>query len=135
MHKGLVELIVIPHTDFLRVITTQAAWKNTANPAIGGIDIILVSDNDPPEAGDPAKRALDCIFPPVAIPESVLLSNYVPMVVSMSNEKVDPSLSQALSSWIAVECLISDHSPGSGPGSARASIGDSDLSKCLDPGA
>jgi hypothetical protein len=77
--------------------------------------MILVSDNNPSISGDPAERALDCISSPVAIPQSVILSIDVPMVLSMRDKKINSSLSQTFASRIAVVGLVSDYSPRSGP--------------------
>jgi len=93
--------------------------------------MIFISDNNSPIIGDPAECALDYISSPVAIPESVVLSIDVPMILSMRNKKVDPSLSEAFSGRIAVIRLISDHSLGSGPWSSGPSFGDSKFSKDL----
>jgi|SRR5271157_2044274 len=90
--------------------------------------MMFVADNDPSIVGNPAERWLDCISSPVAIPESVLLSIDVPVVLAIRNQKVDTSLSQTFSSWIAVVCLVSDHLPWSGPWSSWSPFGDSDFS-------
>ena len=93
--------------------------------------MILVSDNNPSGVGDPAERALDCISSPVAIPQSVILSIDVTMVLSMGNKKTDSPFPQTFAGRIAVISLISDYSLWSGPRSSGSSLGDSDLSNNL----
>jgi hypothetical protein len=89
--------------------------------------MILISDNNPSVVGDPGERALDCISSPVAIPESVVLSIHVSMILPMRRKKVDASLSELFSMGIAVICLVSDHSLGSRSGSARSLFQDFDV--------
>jgi len=93
--------------------------------------MILVSDNDSSVVGDPAESSLDCISSPVAIPEAVILSIDVAMVLSMGNKKIDSSLSQTLAGRVAVIGFVSDHSLRSGPWSSGSSSGDSDFSNNL----
>ncbi len=93
--------------------------------------MMFISDNDPSIVGDPAEGLIDCISSPVAIPESVILSINVPVVLAIRNQKVDTSLSQTFSSWIAVVGLVSDHSPWSGPWSSWSPFEDSDFSNNL----
>ena len=71
--------------------------------------MILVSHDDPTVIGDPTEGALDCISSPVPIPESIILSIDVPMVLSVGNKKIDSSLPQTLASRIAVVGLVSDY--------------------------
>lgn len=89
--------------------------------------MILVSDNKPAIVSDPVESALDYISSPVAMPEPVILSIYVPIVLSMRNQKSNPSFPQTFSSRIAVIRLVSDHSFGTGPVSSRSSLRDLDL--------
>ena len=89
--------------------------------------MILVSDNKPSKVSDPTEGALDYISSPVSIPESVVLSINIPVVLPVRNQKVDTSFSQTFSSGIAVGCLVSDHSFGPGPGSSRTSFRDLDV--------
>lgn len=93
--------------------------------------MILVSDNDASIVGDPTEGALDCISSPVAIPQSVILSIDVPMVLSMGNKKIDSSLSQTFASRIAIVGFVSDYPLRSGPRPSGSSFGDSDLSNNL----
>ena len=93
--------------------------------------MILISDNDTSIVRDPTESALDCISSPVAIPQSVILSIHVPMVLSVGNKKIDSSLPQMFASRIAVIGLVSDYSLRSGPWSSRSSFGDSDFSNNL----
>jgi hypothetical protein len=95
------------------------------------IDMILISDNDAPVGRDPTEGSLYCISSPVAIPESVVLSVDVPMVLSVRNQKADPAPFQASSNRVAIVGLVADHPFGSSPGSSGSSFGDSDLSKSL----
>lgn len=93
--------------------------------------MILVSHNDPAVIGDPTEDSLDDISSPVPIPEPVILSIDVPVVLSMRCNEVDSSFSQTFSRRIAVVGLISDHSLGSAPRSSVTSFWDSDLSNNL----
>ena len=92
---------------------------------------MFISDNDASVTGDPTESSLDCISSPVAIPESVILSVDVAMVLSMWNKKIDSSLPQTLANRVAVIGLVSDHSLRSGPWSSGSSFGDSDFSNNL----
>ena len=93
--------------------------------------MILVSHNDPAVIGDPTEGPLDDISFPVAIPEPVILSIDVPVVLSMRCKEIDSPLSQSFSRRIAVISLIPDHSFGSGPRSSGTSFGDPDFSNNL----
>ena len=93
------------------------------------IDMILISHNDTPIGRDPAEGALDCISFPVSIPESVVLSVDVPVVLSVRNQQAYPTPLQASSSRVAIVGLLADHPFWSGHGSSRSSFWDSDLSK------
>ena len=93
--------------------------------------MIIISDHDSPVVGNPAERALDDISSPVVIPEAVVLSIHVPMVLAMRSQKTDPSFLEPFSSRIAIVSLVCNHSPWPGSWSSRASFGDSDLSKSL----
>jgi hypothetical protein len=89
--------------------------------------MILVSHNQSSEGSELCESALDYISSPVAIPESVVLSINVPMILSMRRKKVDSSLSELFSMGIAVVCFISYHSLGSLSRSPRSLLGDSDI--------
>jgi len=89
--------------------------------------MILVSDNKPSVVSDPAESALDYISSLVAIPESVVLSIDVPVVLPVRRQKTDTSFSQTLSSGIAVVSLVSGHSFGPRPGSSWSFFRDLDL--------
>jgi len=89
--------------------------------------MILVSDNKPAIVSDPAESALDYISSPVAIPESVILSIRIPVILPVRSQKVDASSSQTFSRRIAVVSLVSDHSFGPGPGSSWSLFRDLDL--------
>ena len=93
--------------------------------------MILISDNNASIVGDPAESAFDCISSPVAIPQSVILSIDVPMVLSMWNKKIDSSLAQAFASRITVVGFVSDYSLRPGPWPSGSSFWDSDLSNNL----
>jgi len=93
--------------------------------------MILVSDNDPAVIGDPTEGSLDDISSPVAIPETIILSIDVPVVLPMRCKEIDTPLSQSFSHRIAVASLISDHSFGSGPRSSGTSFWDPDFSNNL----
>ena len=90
--------------------------------------MIFISHHDAPIGGDPAEAAFDCISSLVAIPQSVILSVDVAMVLSMRNEKIDSSLPQTFAGRIAVVGLVSDYPLWSGPRPSGSSFGDSDLS-------
>lgn len=89
--------------------------------------MIFISDNESSKASQPGEGSLDYISSPVAIPESVVLSINVSMILPMRRKKVDASLSELFSMGIAVICLVSDHSPGSRSGSARSFLRDFDV--------
>jgi hypothetical protein len=89
--------------------------------------MILVSHNQSSEASEPCESALDDISSPVAIPESVILSIDVSMILPMRGKKIYASHSEPFSMWIAVIGLVSDHSDGSRPWSPRSLIRDSDV--------
>lgn len=91
--------------------------------------MIIISDQDSPEVHNPAEGALDDISSPVVIPEAIVLSVHVPMVLAVRDQKTDPSFLEPLSSRIAVVGLVPDQSLGSYPWPARPSFRDSDLSK------
>ena len=93
--------------------------------------MILISHNKASEARDPAERSFNDMSSLVAIPESVILSIYVPVVLPMRNEKVDPSLPQFFSSGVAVVSLVADQPLGPRPWSSRSPFGYSELSKRL----
>jgi hypothetical protein len=93
--------------------------------------MILVSHNDASVVRNPGEGSFDYISSPVAIPESIVLSIHVPVVLSVRNQKADSPLFQAASSRIAIVGLVGDHPFGSCPGSSGSSFGDSDLSKSL----
>jgi hypothetical protein len=90
--------------------------------------MIIISDHDSPKVRNPSEGALDDISSPVVIPEAIVLSVHVPMVLAMRSQQTDPSFLQPFSSGVAVIGLIPDQSPGSCPWSSRASFGYSDLS-------
>lgn len=89
--------------------------------------MIFISDNESAKASQPGESALDYISSPVAIPESVVLSIDVPMILPMWRKKIDASLSELLSVGIAVIGLVSDHSLGPRPGSAGSFFRDLDI--------
>lgn len=89
--------------------------------------MILVSYNQSSEGTEPSEGSLDYISSPVAIPESVILSIDVSMILPMRRQKADASLSELFSVGIAVICLVSDHSLGSRPWSARPFLRDLDV--------
>ena len=91
--------------------------------------MIIISDHDSREVRNPAEGSLNDISSPVVIPEAIVLSIHVPMILAMGNQQTDPSFLQPFSSGIAVVSLVCDYSFGSCPWSSRASFGDSDLSK------
>jgi hypothetical protein len=93
--------------------------------------MIIISDHDSPVVGNPPEGALDDISSPVVIPEAIVLSIHIPMVLAMRNQQTDPSFFEPFSGRIAVVRLVCDHSLGSCPWSSWASLGDSDLSKSL----
>lgn len=90
--------------------------------------MILISDNNASIVGDPAECPLDCISPPVAIPESVVLPIDVPMIAAMRREQINTSLPQTFASRIAVIGLVPDYSLRSRPWPSWSSFGDSDFS-------
>ncbi len=89
--------------------------------------MILVSHNQSSEGSEPCESALDYISSPVAIPESVVLSIDVPMILPMRRKQVDASFSELFSMGVAVICLISYHSSRSRPRSPRSLLVDSDI--------
>ena len=93
--------------------------------------MILISHNKASEGGDPAESSLNDISSLVAIPESVILPIYIPVVLPVGSEKVDPSLPQFFSSRVTVVRLVADQPFRPCPWSSRSSFGDSDLSKRL----
>ena len=93
--------------------------------------MILISNHKASEGRDPAKGSFNDISSLVAIPESVILAIYIPVVLPMGSEKVDPSLPQFFSGRVAVVRLVADQPFRPCPWSSRSSFGDSDLSKRL----
>ena len=93
--------------------------------------MIIISDNNASVVRDPTESALDCISSPVAIPQSVVLSIDIPVVLSMWDKKIDSSLPQTFASRVAVVGLVSDYSLRSGPWPSWSSFWDSDLSNNL----
>ena len=93
--------------------------------------MILISHNQASEGRDPAESSFNDISSLLAIPESVILPIYIPVVLPMGSEKVDPSLPQFFSGRVAVVRLVADQPFGPCPWSSRSSFGDSDLSKRL----
>jgi len=91
----------------------------------------VISYNNPSVVGEPAERSLDCISSTVAIPESVVLSIDVAMVLSTRNKKIDSPLPQTFAGWIAVVRFVSDYSLRPGPRSSGSSSWDLDLSITL----
>jgi hypothetical protein len=89
--------------------------------------MILISDNESSKAAQPGEGALDYISSLVAIPESVVLSINVSMILPMRRKKVDASLSELFSMGVAVICLITDHSLGPRSGSAGSLFRDLDV--------
>lgn len=55
----------------------------------------------------------------------------IPVIFSMRREQVDASFSQALAQRVAVVCLVTDHSLGTGPRPPWSLFGDFDLLECL----
>jgi len=93
--------------------------------------MILISHNQSSEASEPCEGALNDIPSPVAIPESVVLSIDVSMILSMRRKKVDASFPELFPMGIAVIGLVSDHSGGSCPRSPRPLLRDSDVCQDL----
>lgn len=89
--------------------------------------MILVSYNQSSEGTEPSEGSLDYISSPVAIPESVILSIDVAMILPMRRQKADASLSELFSVGIAVICLVSDHSSRSRFRSAGSLFRDFDV--------
>lgn len=89
--------------------------------------MILVSHNESSAVAQPREGALDYISSLVAIPESVVLSINVSMILPMRRKKVDTSLSEPFSVGIAVVGLVTDHSLGSCPWSPRPLLRDPDV--------
>ena len=77
--------------------------------------MILISHNKTSEGRDPAERSFNDISSLVAIPESVILPIYVPVVLPMRSEKVDSSLPQFFSSSVTVAGLVADQPFGPRP--------------------
>jgi len=89
--------------------------------------MIVISDNESSIVSQPGESSLDYISSPVAIPESIVLSVDVSMILPMRRKKGHASLSEALSVGITVVGLISDHSLGSCLWSAWSSFWDPDV--------
>lgn len=89
--------------------------------------MILVSHNQSSECSEPCESAFDDISSPVAIPESVVLSIDVSMILPMRGKKIYASLSEPFSMGIAVIGLVSDHSDGSRPWSPGSRLRDFDI--------
>jgi hypothetical protein len=89
--------------------------------------MILVSHDQSSEGSEPGERALDDISSPVAIPESVVLSIDVPMILPMRRKEVDASFSELFPMGIAVIGLVSNHSFGSSPGPSKSFFRDLDV--------
>jgi hypothetical protein len=89
--------------------------------------MILISDHESSKASQPGEGSLDYKSSPVAIPESVVLSINVSMILPMGRKKVDASLSELLSMGVAVICLVSDHSLRPRSGSAGSFFRDLDV--------
>ena len=49
--------------------------------------MIIVSDHDSPEVGNPTGGALDYISSPVVIPKAIVLSIHVPMILAVRCQK------------------------------------------------
>ena len=89
--------------------------------------MILISDNESSIVSQPSEGALNDISSLVAIPESVVLSIDVSVVLAMRRKKVDTSSSEPGSMRIAVIALVSDYSFGARSWYARSFLGDSDV--------
>ncbi len=86
--------------------------------------MIVVSHNQSSESSKPCEGALDYIASPVSIQESEVLSIDVSIILSMRRQKVYASFSELFSMRVAVISLVSDHSLGSGFGSAWSFLED-----------
>jgi len=89
--------------------------------------MILVSHNQTSEGSKPCESALDDISSPVPIPESVVLSIDVSMILPMRRKQIFASLSEPFSMGITVIGLVTNHSDGSCPRSPRPRLRDSDV--------
>jgi hypothetical protein len=89
--------------------------------------MIFISHDESPIIPQPGEGALDYISSPVAIPESIILSIDVAMILPMRRKKADPSGPEPFSMRITVIGLVSDHSFGSGLWSSGALLWDSDV--------
>ena len=89
--------------------------------------MIFISHNESSVVSQPCEGALYYISSLVAIPESVVLSINVSMILTMRGKKVDTPLSEPFSVRVAVVCLVSDHSLGSRPWSAGPLFRDFDV--------
>lgn len=89
--------------------------------------MILISHNESTIVSQPGEGALDDISSLVSIPQSVVLSIDVSMILPMRRKQVYASPSQPLSMRIAVIGLVTNHPFGSCSWSARSFLGDSDI--------
>ncbi len=93
--------------------------------------MILISHHDSSIVRNPSESALDSISSPVSIPQSVILSIEVPMILPIRDQETDSSFLESLSSRVAVVGLVSDYPLGSGSWSSWSAFWDSDLSNNL----
>jgi len=89
--------------------------------------MILISYNQSSVVSQPSKSALHYISSPVAIPESVVLSIDVSMILTMRRKKVDTSFPKPLPVRIAVVGLVTDYSLGPCSGPSGTVFRDSDV--------
>ena len=89
--------------------------------------MIFISHDQSSVVSQPCESALYYISSPVAIPESVVLSIDVSMILPVRRKEVDTSLPEHFPVRVTVVGLVSDHSFGSGPWSSRAFLPDFDV--------
>lgn len=89
--------------------------------------MILVSHNYPAIVRNPCEGSFHYISSPVSIPEPVVLSVDVPMILAMRYKKNHPSFFQSSSGRVTVIGFVADDPCGPGPWSSGASFGDFDF--------
>jgi len=92
---------------------------------------MLVSDYDASKVANPTESSLNCISSLIAIPKAVILSVDIPVILSVRRKKIDAPFPESLTQGIAVVRLVSNHSFGPSPRSARPFLRDFDLLECL----
>ena len=89
--------------------------------------MMLMSHDKSSVVSEPAESAFNDISSPVPIPESIVLSIDVSVILPVRREEVDSSLPQSLPVGVGVVGLVSDHSLWPRSGSTRSLLRDPDV--------